>query len=119
MTTVPISLTTLAVGPHVVGPATVNTTWSDYLLTIDRTVANGLNSKTTATSLKFSVEHSVDGGTNWRVLSTGGISGGAPNPDASPGIGGHFSPPLSSGLVRVTVTVAGTSVAVAGTLTVT
>jgi hypothetical protein len=118
VTTVNIPLITLTVGAHTAGPATLNGTWTTYLLTLDRTVTGGLNSVSSSTHIGFSVEHSTDAGVSWRVLATGGTLGGPPG-DGSPGIGGDFSPPLAAGQVRVTVTVTGASVAVAGTLVVT
>lgn len=76
MTTVNIPLTTLTVGTHSFGPATVNTTDKTATINIDRTVANGLNA-TPTTTFDVELQYSLDGGVTWQFLAgTTGSQGG-------------------------------------------
>lgn len=74
-TTVPIPTTTLQTGPTTVGPVTVTTTVS-AALSIDRTVAGGLNSLTNASTLAVEVDGSNDGGNTWTLIVGSVFSGG-------------------------------------------
>ena len=79
MTTLTIPLTTLPTGTRVIGPANVADADVRAVLTLDRTVAGGLNALTAATTLEILVEQSDDGGATWFLicdaLMTGGIVG--------------------------------------------
>ncbi len=115
MTTVTIPLTTLAVGAHSFGPATVQTTDTSATLNIDRTVANGLNANPT-TSFDVSLQYSLDGGVTWLNLAgTTGTSGGVDSKHPN-------SWSLQAGLpgvafqLRGTITVHTVAFAVAGTV---
>lgn len=123
--TIPIPLTSLTVGPHgPFGPANVGTTDSGAEITIDRTVANGLNTKPTA-AIACLIEISFDSGTNWQTQSQATFTGGV---RSDPEIGQLNTdylfvqlpqPGNANRRVRATLTVAGTTVSVAGSLIVT
>lgn len=126
--TFPIPLTTLPVGSRTFGPATVPDTDTAVTLTIDRTVASGLNALTSASTLTMLAEMSSDGGVTWHAVditapgtqtfwgTTGGLiptkTGNAPASSATW--------PLAAGTgrrVRATVTVGGpSSIAVTGSI---
>lgn len=118
-TTITIPSTALTVGPHTVGPATVQTTDAKALLTVDRTVANGLNA-TPTTSLDVHFEYSTDGGTTWQFLAGAtGVTGGNQldnrgNPATAWDLGAAL-PGLSFQL-RGSVTVHTTGVTIAGSI---
>lgn len=125
MTTVNIPLTTLAPGTYHFGPATVADTDSRIVITNDRTVTGGMNSQTSATTLTLQSEQSNNGGATWQVLAVSIIQGGTWS-YTKPGVSGQLVTtdniltelnPGTSRQVRATVTVAGASVAVQGTLT--
>src|SRR5215831_10902323 len=96
-----IPLTTLSNGAHTFGPATVANADTETVLTVDRTVAGGLNSLTTAATLEILVEQSDDGGASWFELVDGTIFGGlhpqfhGPNPAVSEGVTVTFAPGTS------------------------
>jgi hypothetical protein len=111
--TLTIPLLTLPVGVRDFGPANVADAETMILLTIDRTVAGGLNSLTSATGVHVDVMSSSDGGTTWELRVGGTMPGGTLGPvstlqvDLEPG---------TSRKLKATVTVSGSPVAVAGTL---
>jgi hypothetical protein len=115
-----IPLTTLPVGQRDLGPANVPDADTFARITIDRTVTGGLNSLTTATTIDITIWQSDDGGTTWfgggGTTCIGGVKNGrfanADNVNVS------FEPGTSR-KVKATVVVAGSSVAVQGTLTTT
>jgi len=117
-----IPLVTLNNGAHTFGPANVADADTRVVLTIDRTVVNGLNSLTAASTIEILVEQSNDGGTSWFELIDGTIFGGlhaqfhGPNPAISEGVTVTFAPGTSR-QARGTLTVAGGPIAVQGTLT--
>jgi hypothetical protein len=127
MATLTIPTTTVQVGVRDFGPATIPDTDSSIVLTIDRTVANGLNA-TPAAHLEIDAMVSVDGGAHWTLVAGCGVEGGQ-LPQAPPpkGPGGFYtSNVLTVGLdqfpgtgrrIKATLTVSGSAVAVAGTLT--
>jgi hypothetical protein len=127
MATLTIPTTTLQVGVRDFGPATIPDTDSVITLTIDRTVANGLNA-TPAAHLLIEAMISRDGGNTWTLAVGGGIDGGQ-LPQAQPprGPGGFYTEsqvqvgldqfPGTSRRIKATITTSGSSVAVAGTLT--
>lgn len=120
-TTTTIPLVTLPAGSRTFGPANAADTETSITLTIDRTVAGGLNSLTTASLLSVDVQQSDDGGTTWLDLGNWGTDGGSD-------IDGHGNVftvssgtwdlrPGTSRKVRGTVTVSGpSSIAVAGSI---
>jgi|SRR5579859_579963 len=125
-TSVTIPTTTLPVGARNLGPVTVPTGSAihEVDITIDRTVSGGLNSLTASTTIALVAQFSVDAGTTWTTMASSTLSGGIYT-----GKGGivhatdffnvDFPDTLVSGggLVRMSATVAGTSVTVAGVLT--
>lgn len=122
-TTVTIPLTTLAVGPHTAGPSTVGSNLQSVTLTIDRTVAGGLNSLTSSSVLSISFDMSTDGGTTWQNIGVTNPIGGIINHH-----GGQLNTEVDSvqlgdvgaagRKIRAVVTVQGpSSIAVAGSLT--
>ena len=115
-----IPLVTLPVGVRTFGPGSIPDADVSITLAIDRTVASGLNSLTSASTLAVTVDQSNDGGTTWQNLSGASWTGG-PQTDK------HLNPrtqevlltelnPGTSRKVRATVTVGGTSIAVSGSL---
>lgn len=124
--TVTIPLTTLAAGAHDFGPVTVQASDNLAVLTIDRTVAGGLDA-TPAAQLNIAVNVSADGGATYQLLSSAGIPGG---PQFFTDRGGtqhqYTASVVQVGLdqvhgdrLKATVTVSGVSVAVAGSLAIT
>ena len=118
-TTLTIPTTTLSVGTHTFGPVTVQTANTDATLTIDRTVANGLNA-TPSTTLDVHCEYSTDGGTTWQFLAgASGVLGGAildhrGNPATTWDLGATL--PGQSFQLRGSMTVHTTGVTVAGSI---
>lgn len=118
-----IPLVTLAAGAHSFGPASVPDSDSTITLVIDRTVTNGFNSQPGTTQAAVQVDQSGDGGTTWQPLAgMGPIIGGSFTSDKT-GLAKtqerlftEFNPGTGR-VARATVTVSGSSVAVAGTLT--
>lgn len=127
MPTTTIPTTTLQIGVRDFGPANIADADTSITLTIDRTVANGLNA-TPATHLSIEAKVSLDGGVTWTLAAGAGIEGGQlamPPPPRGPG-GFYTTNVLRVGLdqfpgtgrrIKATLTVSGASVAVAGTLT--
>jgi hypothetical protein len=119
--TLTIPLVTLPVGVRDFGPANAADSETSILLTIDRTVAGGLGSLTSASTVAVDVMQSNDSGLTW-VLSVGGTFPGGP-PVTGSWATGTLRVDLAPGTSRrlkATVTVAGpSSVAVAGTLVTT
>lgn len=119
-TTFTIPLTTLPLGTQQFGPSHPADSESAILLTIDRTVAGGLNA-TPAAVIAFTVEQSNDGGGTWQLRVGGTMPGGLI--PAGRGGGNLAASTLSVDLapgtsrqLRASVTVTGSAVAVAGTL---
>lgn len=122
--TLTIPLTTLPVGSLAFGPSAVADNEKSIVLTIDRTVTGGLNSLTSATAVAITVEQSSDGGITW-VLAVGStfpgglISAGRAGGTLTANTANVDLTAGTSRLVRASVTVTGTPVAVAGTLVTT
>jgi hypothetical protein len=127
MPTVTIPTTTLQIGARDFGPATISDADTSITLTIDRTVTNGLND-TPATHLSIEAMVSLDGGATWTLAAGAGIEGGQlPQPPPPRGPGGFYTAnvlrvgldqyPGTGRRIKATLTVSGSSVAVAGTLT--
>ncbi len=121
MTTINIPATTLPVGTREFGPAAIPNGATSVDILVDRTVSGGLNSLTNATQVILTVFESTDGGVTWiAVASTtciGGVftmHGGLPL--NSNDVGAMIYPDATH--IKGSVTVSGTSVTVAGTLTV-
>jgi hypothetical protein len=105
------------------GPANVADTDTLAVLSIDRTVAAGLNSLTSATTIGLTIEQSDDGGTTWFLIVDGGMTGGAvPAPkgggNATVSTVGAYWAPGTGRRARAKVTTAGGPVSVQGTLTI-
>jgi hypothetical protein len=118
--TLTIPQTTLSPGTRNFGPAPVDDADTMAVLTIDRTVPGGLNSLTPAVTIGIAIDQSGDGGATWANLAGAVLAGGSAAEDPRhPGISSvrvQFSPGAGR-QARATVTVAGGSVTVAGTLT--
>lgn len=116
-----IPLTTLPVGPVIVGPSPLVAGYSVALVTIDRTVAGGLNSLTSATTVKSEIQQSDDGGATWNTIGVSQTQGGI----SSNHNGQVNIYPIQVSLsgfacqMRALITVAGSSVAVSGSLKIT
>jgi hypothetical protein len=117
---------TCVVGPNTFGPFPIGSAVSATLV-IDRTVAGGLNSLTSATTVDMSIEQSADGVTWTGAAEIGPWTGGAQldhhgNPLTQNNLGVSGLNPAST-QVRLIVTVGGPSSVVLGggtsTLTVT
>lgn len=123
-----IPLTTLPPGSRVFGPATVPNPDTSVTLSVDRTVAGGLNSLTGASVLGMTAEVSTDGGVTWHAVDTdqpGTVTaweapGGTIQTAAGPSGSSSGTWPLFPGTgrrVRATVTITGpASIAVAGSI---
>jgi hypothetical protein len=119
-----IPLTTLPPGVHnfpASGGAAIADSDSLAVLTIDRTVPGGLN-VTPGASYEIAVYQSNDAGASWQFLASAGDAGGIiTNPrlgQVNSNVIGVSLWPGTGRLARAQVTVTGTAVAVAGTLTV-
>jgi hypothetical protein len=64
----PILLTSFQPGSTPVGPASVPDGDTTLVLTVDRTVAGGLNALTAASQLGMEAQLSTDGGTTWHAV---------------------------------------------------
>ena len=118
--TVTIPLTTLTVGGHDFGPATAPDGDSLITINIDRTVVNGLNAQPATTQITLESFQSNDGGVTWQNLAVNTVTGGLlPAKGGGSVLTDQLGTTLNPGTgrrVRATVTVAGSGVAVAGSL---
>jgi hypothetical protein len=73
--TLTIPLTTLAVGQRTFGPFSIGAN-SQAVITLDRTVAGGLNSLTSASVLDVTVQSSPDAGVTWNNEAEATFPGG-------------------------------------------
>lgn len=74
--TLNIPTTTLAVGARTFGPFNINPNSSQAVITLDRTVAGGLNSLDATSVLTVTVQSSPDGGTTWNDEVSATFPGG-------------------------------------------
>jgi hypothetical protein len=122
MAVIAIPLTTLAVGTQDFGPAAVADADSSAALVTDRTPANGFNSQPASTTASIQVMQSGDGGATWDLRAAAGIAGGLyPAPHGGNYLQSTVTVALAPGTgrqVKATVVVAGASVAVSGSLTI-
>lgn len=124
MGTVTIPLTTLPVGTQHFGPAAIADTDNRIAVVIDRMVAGGLDGLTPATTITLECEQSDDGGTTWVPVGGTTFAGGHETTSKT-GVTvtvttDSFTVTLNPGTSRqgrATLTVAGTSVAVQGSIT--
>lgn len=118
-TTFTIPLITLPVGSRTFGPSNAANSETSITLTVDRTVTGGLNSLTTASILGADVQQSNDGGTTWFDLGGWTAGGGVftiRGAQVNSSVGIWDLQPGTSRQLRATVTVTGTSIAIAGTI---
>lgn len=119
MVSVNIPRTNLAPGTYDFGPAPVADTDSQAVITVDRTIAKGLDSVNASVIVTIDVNQSDDNGSSWYHLAGSELVGGPTgNNPRRPGIGTvtvEFSPGTSR-QVKATVTVVGGSVTVSGNL---
>jgi hypothetical protein len=119
-TTLTIPLLTLPVGSRTFGPHTAADAETKITLSIDRTVTGGLNSLTAASAIEVDVQQSADGGATWQDLgawtSVGGIYIDRHGITGAVSLGIWPLFPGTSRKLQATVTVAGTPIAVAGSL---
>lgn len=125
MATVPFTLTTLPLGQHDLGSTSIPTTITAVTCLLDRTVTGGFNSLTAGTTVSLSVSLSLDAGVTWTQILAATVVGGVWTSNVT-GLTQPSSwiacPVPSPGVARnlkATMVVAGTVVAVAGTLTIT
>jgi len=108
-------------GARTFGPANVADTDVTTVLTVDRTVAGGLNSLTAASTIETLVEQSNDGGTTWFTLVDGTWFGGAvPVKGGGTATTAQIAVTYGPGTgrqTRATLTVAGGPIRVQGSLT--
>jgi len=123
MTTLTIPQVTLPVGARDFGPVNIPDAEVAIVMTIDRTVAGGLNSLTGATAVQVDVMQSSDGGATWALRAGASLPGGI---IMSRGVANTTSvvevdlTPGTGRKLKATVTVSGpSSVTVAGTLVTT
>jgi hypothetical protein len=122
-TIIPIPTLTLAVGSREFGPASVADDTSAVTLTIDRTVAGGLNGAPASTTLEIGVWQSDDNGASWQFRASAGLIGGiySSNRAGDPYLESNVQVDLTPGTnrkVKAVTTTGGASVAVAGSLVV-
>lgn len=133
MPTFTIPLTTLQPGTREFGPATAQNGDTSVRLSVDRTVAGGLNSLAADTTVKAELQASTDGGVTWHAVDTdqpesstfwiaqGGVytwtdkQGVLQTINESTGRWPLF--PGTGRRAKAVITVSGSAVAVAGTLT--
>lgn len=118
--TVNIPLTTLPLGSHDFGPAAIPDADSLIVISIDRTVANGLNSKTSATQVTMTSFQSNDSGVTWNELASATTEGGTFVKNGVTAATSTIGVGLWAGTSRqlkANLTVSGSSVAVQGTVT--
>jgi hypothetical protein len=116
-----IPLTTLPPGTYEFGPDSVDDADTLAVLMIDRTVVGGFNSKTAATTCQIGVYQSNDAGANWDFLAGAGFPGGIyTNRNGQVNVSGMSVEywPGTGRLARAEVIIAGTSVAIQGSFTV-
>ena len=113
---------TLNPGTRDFGPANLADSDTNALLTIDRTIPGGFNSLTASTTCQISIYQSNDGGNTWDQRASSGFQGGiiinrgqqaniaAVSVSLAPGTGRQ---------ARAEVVIAGSAVAVQGTLAIT
>lgn len=121
-TTINIPLTTLQPGSRVFGPASLADSDTLAVLTIDRTPANGFNSLDSGTTADIMFEQSNDSGATWIMLTEATFTGGIfirRGVQVDTDDCGAFLRPGTSRQGRGTVTIAGTAVAVQGSLAIT
>ena len=124
MTVLTIPSVNLAVGSRTFGPVAVATAESMVTLTVDRTPSKGLNALPATTTINVQFQMSFDG-TVWNNLADASFVGGVySNPlDGQKNTDvfacSIWNPGTLGRTARATVTVAGTTVRVAGTLAVT
>lgn len=122
-TTIPIPLTTLQVGTTTFGPVTFPPSFSRTVLTIDRTVANGLNVNP-STTITYQVELSANGTTGWRNISGSTVTGGILQNDDGSTVTAqiddtHWGTPWPANQhLRAVVIIAGHACAVSGSLVI-
>ena len=125
MSTLTIPSVNLPIGSRSFGSATVATAESMISMTIDRTLTNGLNALPATTTIKIQFQMSFDGGATWNDLALASFVGGIySNPlqgqrNTDIFMCSIWNPGTPGRSARATVTVAGNTVRVAGTLTVT
>lgn len=121
---VPIPNGVYATGPRVYGPVTLDPADSEVVVTLDRTVNQGLNSRTTATTVRALFELQFPGDAAWYLQGDATFQGGIRvDPDDGQLNTDYFGCGLAQNDVpgrslRLTLTVAGSSVRLGGTLTV-
>lgn len=125
--TLAIPLTVLNDGTRHFGPAPVADADVMAVLSLDRTMAGGLNSLTSAATLELTIDQSGDGGATWFPLAdamiTGGLVPAEPPPKgpggnaATAGVGVRFAPGTGR-QARATVITTGGPVTVQGSLTI-
>lgn len=124
MTALTIPSTLLPLGPRSFGPIAVATAESMINMTLDRTLSSGLNARPATTMIHVQFQMSFDG-TTWNDLAAADFVGGVySNPlDGQKNLDVFACSIWNAGTpgrsARATVTVAGSTVRVAGSLTVT
>jgi hypothetical protein len=122
-TSLTIPLITLAPGTREFGPVSVDDAVVRATITIDRTVANGLNSQPATTHVEIGVWQSDDGGNSWQFRASAGLNGGtypkntAGDPYTESNVQVDLNP-TTGRRVKAVVEVAGASVAIAGSLAI-
>lgn len=124
MTVLTIPSVLLAIGPRSFGPISIAANESRIDMTLDRTLSSGLNARPDTTTIKVQFQVSFDGGTTWNDLTSaffvGGIYSNSLNGQKNTDIFNCtiWNPGTAGRTARADVTVAGSSVRVAGSLTV-
>jgi hypothetical protein len=121
-----IPFSVVALGLHSFGPFVLAPSDADFKLSVDRTVTQGLNSLTTASTILVAMEMSTDGGVSWFYIGGTTMTGGIrSDPEDGQLNEDRFSLSLQQvgeedRQVRANITVGGPGgIGVAGSLTVT
>jgi hypothetical protein len=122
--TIPVPNGVYQLGSQVYGPATLAASDSQVLVQLDRTVAQGMNAKPVTTTVRALFEMQFPGDPAWYLQGDCSFQGGIrSDPETGQLNTDVFGCSLSRNGVtgralRLTVTVAGSSVRLGGTLTV-
>jgi hypothetical protein len=112
----------LPVGTRTFGPAALGAGFHEATITLDRTVASGLNAAPTTTTITMVIEESTDSGATWHGLNgAGDTTTGGTTSNHNGQINLSITSITLSGLaseMRATLIVAGAAVTIAGSLAI-
>jgi hypothetical protein len=124
--TIPATVLDPAAGPRDFGPVTVQPADSTAVLTIDRTVASGMDA-TPAAEIDITVNRSADSGQTWLLWLSGHVLGGPQTFLDRQGVQHRYATaaitcdlvPLRGQRIKATIAAQNSPVTVAGSLAIT